>query len=75
VKLKKFALPILWFTAKGTTKLAAAIGRLEFNVLMPMMDKIDKSYLDRRYASELERQAKEEEEFHVVPETRDIDFE
>jgi len=50
MKLLKPLLPILWAAKQAAASAQRFCSRLEFEVLIPVIDKIDRSYLDKRWA-------------------------
>jgi len=67
MKLLKPLLPILWAVKQGCGHLANLCAKVEFNKLMPMIDKIDSGYADRRWAAAWKKNHRKHLlEWHVV---------
>jgi hypothetical protein len=70
MNLSKILLPILWMVKQTLNRLATFAAWAEYQVVVPAMDRIDKGYLDRRYAKVWDDARTNESQFtddwHVV---------
>jgi hypothetical protein len=66
MKLLKPLLPVLWLAKNFSWRAASFFMKLEHDVLLPAMDKIDRTYADRRFVHRWQTKEKHLHEWHVV---------